>query len=323
MASARSARHLATALAVAASAFSVTAPPAWSHAGHAGHRMPPGMTMWAVGTDLDPLVMRVGDNPLVDETARNAPGTTSHGTLGAAVVDGLIAARRDAAEQGALARRSGLTTAQATKALSKRCQKLVKSKATRLTKADRKRRTACLAERKRRIEASKKAPATPTPTPAPGATPGISAPPAPVQGPAPTTEPPAATPTPTPMPGAPEPTPTPAPSGPVYGAVGVTATEGAEPFRLSRSSTTADIVNFELVNTDSQPHDLYIAPADENGEISGPPTKIIGRTPGQMQNKPTRASVDMKLAPGRYRLICTVPGHGKMEVGFTVYAPKT
>ena len=268
-----------------------------------------------VGTSARPLVTRGASGPLWKTSKPGVPGQTKHGTFAEQTVARELTELRepsraaDGADEPVAARAAVLTTAQATKKLSKRCQQLIKRRKSSLRKADRKRREDCLAKRRRLVEASKPPATTPTsPT-------GVSAPAAPIAGPTPTSvpspltsgQPPAAT-TPTAT--------TPAPREKKYAAAGVIATDGLDPFKLTRSSATADVVNFELDNTDRQQHDLYIAPASASGEVTGPLVKIIGRIDGG-----TRESADVELAPGRYKLLCTVDGHGPMAVNFTVYAP--
>ncbi len=264
-----------------------------------------------VGTASSPIVTRGARGPLWEASEPTAPGSTKHGTYAEQTVARQLAQLREPAEAGdttdePMAERAAvLTTAEATKRLSKRCQRLIKRRKSTLGKTDRKRRSACLAQRRKLVAASK----------APSTTPGVAAPSAPIQGPTPTAAPPTAT-----EPAAPTPT-TPAPTTPQvqtkqYAAAGVVATDGLDPFRLTRASATADVVNFELDNTDRQLHDLYIAPASSTGEVTGAPVKVIGRIEGG-----TRESADVELAPGRYKLLCTVDGHGPMAVDFTVYAP--
>lgn len=249
------------------------------------------------------------------------PGGTSHPSPAERVVAEALAARRGPAQEP-VATRAALSTAQATRRLSKRCQKLLKAKRpSKLRRADRKRRSACLRQRRELIRKSREShEAEPPPQPAPGA-------PAPVlEGPKPTTAPPPATQQPAP----PAPT-TPQQPGEVtnemrctdgnpattcFAAAGVMAIDGDVPFVLTRGDVRADVVNFELQNTDRQVHDLWIAPADAEGNITGPPTKIVGEV-----EPDGRSSRDMALQPGVYRLICTIPGHGPMSVRFIVRAP--
>lgn len=264
-----------------------------------------------VGSPARPIVTRGASGPLWQASKPSAPGSTKHGTYAEQTVATKLAALRqpDAASQGAsdpsATRAAVLTTAEATKKLSKRCQRLIKRRKSSLSKADRKRRADCLTRRRKLVDESKNA----------ATAPGVTAPAAPIQGPTPTSAPPTAT-----DPAAPT-TPTPAPTTPTtptkkYAAAGVIATDGLDPFRLTRASATADVVNFELDNTDRQQHDLYIAAASASGEITGALVQVIGRIDGG-----TRQSADVELAPGRYKLVCTVPGHGPMAVDFTVYAP--
>lgn len=276
-----------------------------------------------VGTAERPLVARGPHGPLWKPTPPAAPGRSSHGTFAklsvAAELDALRAeksgAPRESAAEPVAERAAVLTTAQATKKLSRKCQRLLKAKKSRLGKADRKRRTACLDRRRKLIAAS--APTSPTST-------GAPAPPsAPIQGPNPTTAPPATAPT-TPAPTTPAPT-TPASTTPAeppakkYQAVGIEPTD-SDPavWKLTRGVAVADIVNVELSNTDSQVHDLWIAPGNAAGQVTDESAKqkLIGYLePGD------RKSVDIALKPGIYIFICSIPGHETMKVKFIVQAP--
>lgn len=109
---------------------------------------------------------------------------------------------------------------------------------------------------------------------------------------------------------------------PCVGAVGVRAIDNGVAFELTRTSITADIVAFELENADRQLHNLAIAPTDSLGNVNGPVTMVIADTPPVSPTIPTpRPSAQIALAPGTYKLICTLPGHGPMAVDFTVRAP--
>lgn len=270
-----------------------------------------------IGTDDRPIVAKGPQGPLWQPTAPAQPGRASHGTFAELAVDEAIARLRDeqpAASSGTAdpaATRAVLTTAQATKKLSKKCQRLLKAKKSRLRKADRKRRTACLAQRRKLVAASA-TPSSPTP----------SSPPALIQGPKPTATAPASPETATPTtPHAPAPT-TPTSTTPttpekVYAAAGLRPTD-SDPAKwiLTRGSATADIVNFELDNTDRQVHNLWIAPGNAAGDVTGALVEVISDLePGD------RKAVDVALKPGIYLLMCTIPNHEAMKVKFTVYAP--
>jgi hypothetical protein len=264
------------------------------------HPLPgmPGMK-YKVGTATHPVVADGPDGPLWKATgSRSAAAREGVARATAAA----IASRAAGAggDRGELATRTAvLTTAQATKQLTAKCRRLVKAKKpSKLSKKDRKRRTACLKTRAKLIAQSKPGPAQP-PT-------GPIAPAAPIVGPVPVGTVPAPT---TPAPTSPTPE---TPAGPVYAAAGVKAIDGGVPFALTRSTAVADIVNFELVNTDAQNHNLWIQVRDQ------PATKkaiIASLAPGQ------RANANVQLAPGEYQLICIVPGHGAMTMLFTVVAP--
>lgn len=271
-----------------------------------------------VGTPERPTVSRGPRGPLWSTSRPSKPGRASHGSFAEITVAEQLDALRTAdratgqttGDDPAADRAAVLTTAQATKKLSKKCQKLLRAKVSKLRKADRKRRSACLAQRRKLVAASKSQPTDTT---------GVAAPSAPVQGPKPTATPPASEePAPQTTPDTPSPT-TPVPTTPekVYAAAGVRPTD-TDPAKwiLTRSSAKADIVNFELDNTDRQVHNLWIAPGDASGAVTGPLVEVIGDlAEGQ------RKAVDVALKPGIYILICTIPGHGSMQAKFTVFAP--
>lgn len=267
-----------------------TAPAGATHraASHRAGRMAMRDMAWVVGTPQVPIVLRQDAGPLA---------------LGDAPTPAPVAlAARAASTTEPVAQRAELTVEQATAKLSRRCRKLVKAKRpSRLSKSDRRRRAACLEQRRQLIADSKTQPGTPAPTPTPT--------PAPVPTAAPTT------------PGSATPTPTPAPStspcagkNPCYGAVGVTAIDSGTKlyFTLTRGSVMADRVSFEFSNTDSQSHNLFI---EEKGK---PETQqpIVADLAMKSSKR-----VDMALAPGTYTLKCTIPGHESMVVDFTVTAP--
>lgn len=278
-----------------------------------------------VGSPQRPTIERGPRGPLWKPSRPSTPGRSAHGTFAEISVarqlealraektgrsDDAVAAIRAAAANTDTA--GPLTTAAATKQLSKKCQRLLKAKPRKLRKADRKRRDACAAQRRKLIEASKST--------------GVTAPAPVVAGPRPTTPPPAdaAPTTSAPTTGSPADTPTtttpPVPTAreKVYEAVGVRPTD-TDPAKwtLTRSSAIADVVNFELVNVDSQVHDLKIAPVDANGayDVAAAVTVIGYLDPGK------RKAVDVALQPGVYMLLCSIPAHGEMRAKFTVHAP--
>jgi hypothetical protein len=262
-----------------------------------------------VGTADHPLVAEGPSGPLWSQTHRNRPGSTMHGTFAEQYVAGALAARRSSTDAASdpVATRAVLTTGQATKQLSKSCQRLLKKRRSKLGKADRRKYAKCVRQRGAVISASEPSPTTTT---------GVSAPAAPVAGPAPVNTPgPQPTPDPT-VPAATTPPPTTPVKGKVYAAVGVTAIDGAEKFKLTRATATADIVNFELDNTDKQAHNLAIFATDGSGAIVGAPTIVFATVAAG-----DRKYKDVALAPGTYSLWCQVPGHEAMAVPFTVYAP--
>ncbi len=209
------------------------------------------------------------------------------------------------------AQRAALSTAQATKKLSKKCQKLVKTKRpSRLSKTDKKRRVKCLAQRRSLMEPSNVA--TPEPS---SPTTGVTAPEPAIKGPAPATP----TPTPTPVPGqAPTPTPTPSPSGidpsTVPCALGVTAldVDPLKPFKMSRGVACVDEqgeLAIEMVNSDRQMHNLGIRTPNQPDSLV---PLLLSVPMGE------RDSVTANLAPGTYEIVCMVSGHGNMTVTLTV-----
>lgn len=215
-------------------------------------------------------------------------------------------------------RAAALTKKQATKKLSKSCQKLINAKKpSKLKKSDKKKRATCIKKRDKLIKDSK-APAPGTGTnpdgnPAPGGTPAPQPNP---NTPAPTT--------PTP-PTLPDPQTNEQrctdknPATKCYAAVGVRADDGDVPFVLSRGEVTADIVSFELENADRQIHNLLIGRANTAGtELVGQPDEVVGDTEGG-----ERGNREVTLTPGTYLLICSISGHDPMTIKFVVKAPAT
>lgn len=245
---------------------------------------------WVVGTPRTPLVLRQDAGALA---------------LGDAPTEEPVAARAHAARASTepVAVRDALTTAQATAKLSRRCRKLLKVKRpSRLSRSDRRKRSACLKQRRKLIAESTASAPTPTPSPT-----------TPTPTPAPTT-PTGGTPGPTPTP-----TPTPSSSpcagkNPCVGAVGVSAIDNGARlyFTLTRGSVMADRVSFEFTNTDSQSHNLFI---EEKGK---PATRQAVVADLAMKERKT---VEIALAPGTYTLRCIIPGHEAMVVDLTVQAP--
>lgn len=278
------------------------------------------MMGFEVGTAVRPLIARGVRGPLSVAFVRAGQSTdVSH-------VDAALLARagaEPAVRAGAdpVATRTALTKAQATKQLSKACRKLVNAKRpSKLGKKDRKKRTACLEQRRKLIEASKGPKGTTSP--------GVSAPAAPIQGPAPTTSPVVGPPPHVPAPTTPtgttptgttptKPKPTWEPCEPSSPVIGVVSFDAFKQYTLTRACADAGNVTFNFSNVDNSgsfPHNLYIAPVDARGEVSGPLVKIIGEIPDGES-----ASATVALAAGRYLLICTVPGHEGMNTPFQVY----
>ncbi len=104
------------------------------------------------------------------------------------------------------------------------------------------------------------------------------------------------------------------PAGP---AIKLTSYDAFEKYTLSRACAPAGAVNFTFENIDASgsfEHNAYIAQANAKGEIDGELVRIAGEIPAGQ----TRAAT-LTLAAGRYLLICTVPGHQKMNTPFQVY----
>jgi hypothetical protein len=97
---------------------------------------------------------------------------------------------------------------------------------------------------------------------------------------------------------APSPTTPPATSACRY-AVG--AQESEWQVRLSRTSVCAGTVTIEAQNWGDDPHDLWLVREDGAGEAVTWPELAPGRPGGVMSRRAT-------LAPGRYRLLCTLVG---------------
>lgn len=235
---------------------------------------------------------------------------------------------------GAAATRSKvLTTAQATKKLSKKCQRLVKvTKPARLSKADRKARTQCLEQRRKIIAASKQKPTTGSTTPTAGSTtsPGTGGSTSPSTGDDDTPKP-GATPTPTPKPGttptptprptaAPTSTPTPAPdcTSPGTGTVFVTAISEDMTFDASMCGIKAGAITFSFNSSDQlEEHSLVLS---DGTNAQGQPTGTIRPISGEIDGGGGPVTKTLTLSAGTYFLVCTVQGHGAMTRKFTVFA---
>ncbi|MDO9356892.1 MAG: hypothetical protein Q7T55_24560 [Solirubrobacteraceae bacterium] len=299
-------------------------------------------SMFVVGTAADPLLARRLRTPLwIASPAAASPHRADGGKRYVAAKLAELRGEWFAAEEPVATRLKVLTTAQATKKLSKSCQKLVKITAPKavkkLSKANRKKRTKCLEQRRKFITDSKKKKPSPN-------MPGVSPTPAPVAGPAPTTgtdgSPAPAAPTPTPKPGTtPAPTPTPRPGStpaptprptptpfaypactPVAGAITVTAADEVTPFTVTSGCASAGTVTFNFTNGDpnEEDHNVWIGAANAAGKLdtSSPPVAIVGNS---IASGETRNGRTINLAPGKYVLICTVPGHDLMTVVFQVF----
>lgn len=260
------------------------APAPMHHAGSAGV---PSMA-WVVGTPQVPLVLRQDAGALA---------------LGDAPPEPVAVAARAAAGGRPVADRSQLTTAQATAKLSRRCRKLLKAKRpSRLSASDRRRRSACLRQRRALIAASQAPADEPTPTTPTSTTPTATTP---------TAGAPTATPVPTPTPAA-----TPAPcAAPCVRAIGVQALDDLTRgfiFTLSRATVEADRVSFQFENKDAQDHNLFVQPKGRP-DLAEPVSTLLA--PGG------RVTKELDLAPGTYTLRCLILGHETMTVDITVTAP--
>jgi uncharacterized cupredoxin-like copper-binding protein/mono/diheme cytochrome c family protein len=127
-------------------------------------------------------------------------------------------------------------------------------------------------------------------------------------------------------------TPTPAataaaPSGPVAGKMQVEEKEFS--ITLDQTSIAAGNIEFDVKNTGSIAHDIRIIKTDlapdklpvAGGQVDETQVDVVGKidtvAPGSTQ------TVNAQLTPGKYVIICNVPGHYQlgMRVGFTVTAP--
>lgn len=270
---------------------------------------PPGASpMFVVADPRNPRIARGPRGPLWQDSEPRPVGTTS---LGRTFAQRYLAAVRTRAQAPPAVRTAkGLTTAQATKKLSKKCRRLVKitnaRQVQKLKKSERKARTKCLEQRRKLIADSKKdpapAPTTPAPTtPAPAPTPTPTAP----GTPAPTT----------PAPATPAPT-TPDCAAPGPAAVSVTAIDEGSKFELSSCGASAGEVTFTFNSTDSdEDHNLVLADGVTSGGGPSGTVRVISTniTGGQSRSR------TFTLAAGDYVLICTVDGHGAMTVKFKVF----
>lgn len=281
-------------------------------------RLAPAASMWQISSPSNPRVAKGPRGLLWEQYTPLRPGySPMGGTLAASYVARQLEAAREGDAEAAT--RHALTTAQATKKLTKKCQKLVKITKSRqiakLKKADKKARTKCLEQRRKLIADAKNPPQTPAPTPttpAPGSP--TPAPPAPAN--------------PTPAPTTPNPTPT-TPTTPTNpgecttpgsGTVVVTAVDEGQRYDVNMCGIKAGTkVPFKLVHADEsgEPHDLTVASAFTPGT-----DKPSGTIAGGTGKTITSGSVDFTadLTPGTWYLICSWPGHGSMRVEFKVFA---
>lgn len=302
--------------------------PAVASPGHHHHHAkaaptPTPTPMFVVADPTNPRIARGPRGPLWASYVPRSIGQTAMGqTFAQRYLATQLAARDGAGDP--VAARAALTTAQATKKLTKKCQRLVKAKKpSRLSKADRKARTKCLEQRRKLIADSKKKPDT---------TPGTTTPTSPTSptGPSSPTSPTAPSAPATPSPTTPAPTTptTPAPptacTTPGEGTtLAVTAFDEGAQFELSSCGLKAGKITFAFDNTDgSEDHNLVIADGyneiTDAGQTSSTPTGLRGAVNAVHPGK--SATVAVTLAAGDYWLICTVPGHVAMAIKFRVFA---
>ncbi len=269
--------------------------------------------MFVVADPRNPRIARGARGPLWKDYAPRTPGTTA---MGLTYAQRYLASQRARATDAAAQRTAkGLTTAQATKKLSKKCQRLVKitkaSQLKKLRKADRKARTKCLEQRRKIIADSKKDPKPGTTTP-----PGAPAPNTPAPNtPAPTTPTPTTTPAPT----------TPGPTTPALPAecatagsspVTVTAIDEGRQFELNSCGVAAGSIQFRFDNTDAdEEHNLVLADGVTSGGGPSGTVRVISTNIKGGQS----ATKSFTLPAGDYVLICTVDGHSAMTVKFKVF----
>ncbi len=281
--------------------------------------------MWTVADPKRPRLASGPRGPLWSTFVPRPVGTTA---MGLTFAQRTLVMQASSARTGAdrPATRAALTTAQATKKLTKRCQRLVKiTKAKdlkKLKKADRKARTRCLEQRRKLIADSKKQPATPPGGASPTApsTPDPSSPTSPSR-PAPNT-PPAPTPT-TPAPTTPA-----APTGCTTPGVGdtlaVTAVDDGARFEVSSCGLKAGTIKFAFDTTDAaEEHNLVVTDGfnevTDEGRTSSTPSGTMYANAGTLLPGQPGRTTSATLNAGDYWLICTVAGHVAMAMRFKVF----
>lgn len=312
-----------------APAASPATPPADSGAAPAG---------WEFNTPDRPRVAKGPRGPLWVETKPKVVGT---GFMGVTFAQRFVAARLAEARgtdiESLLAARAALTTAQATKKLSKKCQKLVKitksKQIAKLKKADKKARTKCLEQRRKIIADSKKKPTGGTTPPSNGGTttPSTGGTTSPSTGGGDTGNNGGGgggttTPTPTtpdnPTPTTPTNTCTPFSSTILVDAISETEVFGVN-FNAKTCGLKAGKRKFLFSSSDeNEPHSLVIAKkVGSNGDISSG-ADIVASISGEINpdDNDSVPAVEVTLAAGTYYLVCTVPGHGSMTLEFKVIA---
>ncbi len=74
---------------------------------------------------------------------------------------------------------------------------------------------------------------------------------------------------------------------------------------LSRASVPHGSVSIQLVDQGEDPHDLALRRIDAHGHLVGPQLALPLATPGGLTHR------TLRLAPGVWKLWCTLPGHAK------------
>ena len=72
---------------------------------------------------------------------------------------------------------------------------------------------------------------------------------------------------------------------------------------LSRTRVKRGAVEIEIVNFGQDPHDLVVQRRGKGGSAVGKPVAAAAVAPGG------RGELATRLAPGRYTLYCSLPGH--------------
>jgi hypothetical protein len=76
--------------------------------------------------------------------------------------------------------------------------------------------------------------------------------------------------------------------------------------QLSRASVPTGAAAIQLVDKGEDPHDLALRRIDAHGHLVGPQLSLPQATPGNLTHR------TLHLAPGRWKLWCTLPGHERL-----------